>query len=330
MKKVILLSTGGTIASIEDSETGLIMAGKQSGEALLSQCNMTYIKKYDIQVDVISIFQIPSNQMNFENCFTLIKKMEQLLQEQSIDGFVITHGTDTLEESAYFTSLYWNFDIPVVFTGAQFSPTENNTDAFHNITSAILVAAHNNSQKVGVTVVFNDHILSARYATKSHASNIDGFSCPKTGPLGIIDFGRVHYFHIPTYKETYSIPNRDLKKVELIKSYVGMNTGVFDYFINEGISGLVIEAFGRGHVDLDTAKGIERATVQGLSVVITTTCANGEVATVYGFQGGLNDLLKKGAISGGDYNSKKARIKLIALLSAGAKKDDITTSFINS
>lgn len=327
MKKIVLLSTGGTIASNEDPTTGLMMAGEQTGEQLLAQCNQTYLRENQIHVDIRSVFQVPSNQMSFERCIELLELMHSIRKEISPDGYVVTHGTDTLEESAYFLSLYWDLEIPVVFTGAQFSPTTNNTDAFHNITNALLVAADERSINTGVTIAFNDRIFSAQYATKTHASNIDGFSSRKSGPLGIVDCGRVHYFSFPAHREVLGKPQLPLKEVAIIKSCMDMDTDVYNYYLQRGTSGLIIEAYGRGHVDLPSAEQIQKVVENGVPVVITSTCGDGEVAEVYGFKGALHDLVQHGAINGRDYDSKKARIKLMALLSSAVPTKDIQNHF---
>ena len=330
MSKVILLSTGGTIASVQDPDTGLMMAGKQTGDQLLEQCDQKILKEKNINVMVESVFQVPSNCMNFLYCKKLVERMEHYEKNQQVDGFVITHGTDTLEETAYFISLFWKSSKPVILTGAQFSPTERNTDAFHNITSSILVAGNPKSSKVGVVVVFNDQIFSAQYVKKTHTSNIDGFSSRQTGPLGIVDFGRVHYFSYPLHHEQYSISDfTDRIRVEILKSYMGLNPDIFNFFRSQKIDGLVVEAHGRGHVSPSVAEAIGFAIADGIPVVITSECGRGEVAEVYGFPGGLNDLIKKGAINGRDYDAKKARIKLTVLLDMGFSRDELQEQFDN-
>lgn len=324
MRKIALISTGGTIASKVDHETGKMMAGEQTGEELLAKCNLDSLDK-DISITVKSLLQIPSNQMTFKNNVFIYEKMKEM-EEEGYEGFVVTHGTDTLEESSYFMNLIWNSDSPVVFTGSQLSPTENNTDAFHNISNALLVASSIESKGMGVLVSFNDRIFSAQHVTKMHASNIDGFGAPRSGPLGIVDYGRVHYFQRPIHRENYQV-NLDLPKVEIIKQYIDMDASIIDYYMSKGVKGLIIEGWGRGHSTLEIAEKVKEAAESGVLVVITSTCIDGEVAPVYGFKGGLNDLLIKGAIHGHDYMPKKARIKLMVLIASGLSEEDIRKKF---
>lgn len=324
MRKIALISTGGTIASKVDTKTGKMMAGLQTGEELLAQCNLADMDK-DVGITINSLFQIPSNQMTFEKNLIIYQTMKQM-EKDGYSGFVVTHGTDTLEESAYFINLLWDSELPVVFTGSQFSPTVNNTDAFHNISNALLVASSPTSKGMGVLVAFNDRIFSSQYVTKLHASNIDGFGAPRSGPLGIVDYGRVHYFQKPIQREVFKIEN-SLPKVEIISQYIGMDASIFDYYILNGTRGLIIEGYGRGHSSLETAEKVKKATGQGIIVVVTSTCIDGEVAPVYAFRGGLNDLLLQGAISGYDYMPKKARIKLMVLMASGLKEEEIKKKF---
>lgn len=325
MKKIALISTGGTIASKVNGKTGLLMAGEQTGEELLDQCDIKTLGN-EAQVVVKSLFQIPSNQMSFEKCRILFNVMREMVVAEGFEGFVVTHGTDTLEESAYFLSLLWKSDVPVVFTGSQFSPTDNNTDAFHNIANALLAASSADSRGMGVLVAFNDRIFAAQYATKIHASNINGFGSPRSGPLGVVDFGRVHYFQRPCHRESYEVEG-DLPAVEIVKEYIDMDATVPDYYVSRGAKGLVVEGFGRGHTTLASTDAIKRALANGVAVVITTVCPDGEVAPVYGYKGGLNDLVQAGAINGRDYSSKKARIKLMVLLAGGVNGGDLQNKF---
>lgn len=325
IRKIALISTGGTIASKVDPVTGKLMSGKQTGEELLAKCNLENLEN-DISITVKSLLQVPSNYMTFEKNIILYNAIKQLTDE-GYEGFVVTHGTDTLEESSYFISLLWNSDIPIVFTGSQFGPTDNNTDAFHNISNALLIASTKESKGMGVLVSFNDRIFSPQYVTKLHASNIDGFGSPRSGPVGIVDYGKVHYFQKSIHREHYSVELEELPKVEIIKQYIDLDEGIVDYYTSHGTKGLIIEGYGRGHANPKVAEKIKYAIEQGVTVVITTTCIDGEVAPVYLFKGSLNELLSMGAINGYDYMPKKARIKLMTLLASGIGEENIQSKF---
>ncbi len=324
MKKIAMLSTGGTIASKVDKTTGKLMAGEQTGEELLAACNISDLGK-STEVTVHSVFQVPSNRMRFENNLELLEIIRGL-EKEGYEGYVITHGTDTMEESAYFLSLLWEGDHPIVFTGSQFSPTDNNTDAYHNIANALLTAACADSLGMGVMIAFNDRIYAAEYVEKVHASNIAGFASPRSGPIGIVDFGKVHYFTKPLCRTVYQL-KKPLPKVEIVREYMNMDASVIDYFVSNGTEGIIVEGFGRGHTEMASTERLKEAMKKGVIVVDTTVCPDGEVAEVYGYIGSVNDLMKAGAINGHDCSGKKARIKLMVLLASGIEKDGIQAEF---
>lgn len=324
MKKIALLTTGGTIASKVNPETGKFMAGQQTGEELFAACNLDHlVGKVDILVE--SVFQIPSNQITFKKLQFLIKRIWEL-ESEGYQGFVITHGTDTMEESAYFVSLLSKNKSAIVFTGSQVSPTENNTDAFSNLSNAISVAASDEAKNMGTIVVFNDKIFTARYVTKVHASNIDGFDSPRNGCIGIVDLGKVYFYSKPCYLEEYEI-KKELPKVGIFKECLDNDAEIVEYYIANGYEGIVVEGYGRGQTNVESRDKLVKAMDKGIKVVITTACHNGEVAPVYGYKASCDDLMQNGAILGKDYTSKKARIKLLVLLAAGYELDQIIKEF---
>ncbi len=311
MKKVVLLTTGGTIASVADKETGLLTPGVLTGEQLTSMYNLNI----DIEVIVESVFQIPSSHMTFQKLIALKNKINIVIEDYTIDGIVITHGTDTLEETAYFLDLTLSDDRPIVVTGAQRGPLELGTDAFVNIRQAILVASNKESLRMGVTVLFNGKIFSAKYVRKVHTSNLDAFHSYGFGFLGMVDRDNVYIYQKPIRREYYEI-NKVPPKVVVIKAVLGLEQDMIDYTAKIGAKGMIIEGLGRGHVSPQAALAIAEAVTQGVTVVITTGCEEGEVSTVYHFSGSVHDLKEKGVILGKDYGSKKARIKLAVLLAA--------------
>src|SRR5699024_10533911 len=171
-KKIMILSTGGTIASKQNPDTGLLTAGIMSGEELSNKCRLP---EY-LEVKVESVFQFPSNHMTFDHLMVLKSKIEQVFYNENVDGIVVTHGTDTLEETSYFLDLVISDNKPVVVTGSQRGPELDGTDAFVNLRQATLLAASTQSRGLGTTVLFNEKIFSSRYIKKQHASNVDGFS----------------------------------------------------------------------------------------------------------------------------------------------------------
>src|SRR5699024_5081520 len=156
MKKIVMISTGGTIASKRNPETNLLTAGLLTGEELSAKCQLSE----EIDLEVVSAFQVPSNRMSFETLEILKEKVEDVFSDEAVDGIVVTHGTDTLEETAYFLDLTIADHRPLVITGSQRGPDEIGTDAFVNLRQSIMLAASEQAHNMGALVLFNERIFS--------------------------------------------------------------------------------------------------------------------------------------------------------------------------
>ncbi|MED1739854.1 asparaginase [Bacillus swezeyi] len=319
-KKIILLSTGGTIASKPDPRTGLLEAGAMTGEELSEMCRLPS----HIEIEIKSVFQMSSSHMTFHHLGILKQNIESFFRSEDVAGIVISHGTDTLEETSYFLDLVISDERPVVLTGSQRGPTLEGTDAFVNLRQAFLLAAHPDARGLGVTVLFNERVFAARYVKKQHASNVDGFFSPGFGYLGTADQDEIAIHQRLIKRETYQLI-QPLPNVELIKCALGSDGKFIDYAAECGSAGIIIEAPGRGHTASAILESARKAVEKGITVVLTTSADEGEVKGVYGFQGSASTYADAGIILGGSYDSKKARIKLAVLLAAGQKIDE--TSF---
>lgn len=319
--RIIMLSTGGTIASKRNPETGLLTAGVMSGEELSEMCNLP---EY-IDLEVISVFQIPSNHMTFNHLTALKERIEEEFKSDKVDGIVVTHGTDTLEETAYFLDLVISDERPVVITGSQRGPEVNGTDAFVNLRQSILLASNKECRGFGTVVLFNERIFSARYIKKKHASNVDGFTSFGFGYLGIVDQDTMYIYQKPVRRETYKLQT-NLPNVELVKCPLGSDGKFIDCAANHGAKGIIVEAPGRGHAPPSILQSVKKAAEQGIYVLLTTSAEEGEVKTVYDFPGSAWSLQNQGVLLAGDYDSKKARIKLAVLLAA---KIDINDTYFH-
>ncbi|WP_163654213.1 asparaginase [Listeria sp. PSOL-1] len=315
MAKVALITTGGTIAS-KKTASGKLASGELSGEEFVSLCELPK----EIQVDIYSTFQLPSMHISFHDLQTLKRLVETIHMDESYDGIVVTHGTDSLEETAYFLDLVIADSRPIVVTGSQRGPEEMGTDAYVNIRHAIYAACEPRLDNVGTVVVFNERIFAARYVKKVHASNIQGFSAFGFGYLGIIDNDQVFIYQKPIERDYYDM-NLDLPEVVIIKCYLGANELFIDDAIENGVRGIVLEGVGRGQVAPKMMPAIIRALEKRIPVVITTSAEEGNIYTAYDYEGSTYDLYNRGVILGKDYDSKKARMKLAVLL---ASKETVT------
>lgn len=310
MRKVLIISTGGTIASTENTE-GKLEAGKYSGDEIAEKLGIPE----DIEVDIFSALQKPSVHISISDLDNIKSMIEQ--KHHVYDGIVITHGTDTLEESAYYMDLVTNYQLPIVFTGSQRSPDALGSDAYINLRHAIYTASSEIMNDTGVTVVFNERIFSAQYVKKEHASNIQGFNAFGFGYLGIIDNDKIHLYQKPVRREFYNIDIGRKVEVVLIKCHMDASELFLEASLQAGVDGIVLEGLGRGQVHPSMVNKIEAAVQQGISVVITTASEEGHVYTTYDYTGSAYDLYKRGVILGRDYDAKKARIKLLACIKAG-------------
>lgn len=242
---------------------------------------------------------------------------EEKLNE-GYDGVVITHGTDTLEETAYFLDLTLNTEKPVIVTGAQKNLSDPQTDAPSNMKSSVMVAADSRNCNMGVEVVFANEILSARDAIKTHSSAFNTFkSFGSMGSLGYISNNRVIWHRRPFRNEYIGLKNsgRDYR-VEIVECYLGADTLLLDACIEKEVDGIVLQALGAGHVPEKMLPALEKAIEKGIPVVVTKRPVGGSLfIDTYGFVGSESYLRKMGLIFAEDLPSSKARIKLKVLLS---------------
>lgn len=308
-KKVSLITTGGTIASRQVSN-GLLKSGAISGKELAELCQLPE----EIEVKVIDVFQLPSMHIGFDQMLEIREAILQELQDPEVEGVVVTHGTDTLEETAYFLDLTIGDDRTVVITGSQRSPEEVGTDVYSNLRNSIYVAVDHNLRGIGAVAVFNERIYSGKYVKKVHSSNLQGFDSFGHGYLGIIDNDTVRVYQKPVMHEVHLVES-PLPRVDIIKCHSGQDGYLIDMLVAGPTKGIILEAAGRGQVSPHMVEAIDHAIRQGIPVVVTTSAEEGNAYPAYSYPGSAHDLLTRGVILGSDYDSKKARIKLAVLLS---------------
>lgn len=243
-------------------------------------------------------------------------RLKEIIKESSgeYDGFVITHGTDTLEETAYFLDLTINIDQPVVMTGAMRSSNELGSDGMYNYLSALRAAADDESRNRGTLVVFNDEIHTARFVTKTHTSNVATFQSPNHGPIGFLTKDKVYYHHYIDHQDKYHHVDTSMK-VGLIKAHVGLDDTFFKALVSAGYDGLVIEALGQGNIPPSAMEGLEELRKSDIVTVIVSRSFNGIVGSYYDYYGGGFELKSKGLVFSNGLNGQKARIKLLLALS---------------
>jgi len=316
MKKICLITTGGTIASRPSTETGHMVAGV-SGHELRATLHDPLP---DIELDVEEFCNIGSYAFDLPLAFGLAARINAKL-DGGYDGVVVTHGTDTMEESAYMADLLLRGDKPVVFTGAQRGANQPDTDGPRNIADSVRLAASPAARGLGAMICFEQEFHAARDVTKSHTSRVDTFASGEHGKLGEIDVGRVFVHRRPTLRRTYA-PASITTEVELVKLAIGSTDGYVRYAAAHGAKALVLEGFGLGNATPAVTRAAVDIVRQGIPVIMTSRCPKGRVKPVYG-NGGGRDLADGGVIFAGDLNGPKARILASVLLGLGLQGDEL-------
>lgn len=308
-KTIVVISTGGTIAMRFDPAMGGVVPAV-SGKDLVAA-----VPALDglCRLEVVEFANIPSFHMTPEIMLRLALEVEKALARPDVAGVVVTHGTDTLEETAYFLDLYLAPEKPVCLTGALRSSNDVSPDGPVNILNAVQAAVSSEAGGHGVLVVMNGELHAAARVTKMHKSAVQAFASPSDGPVGHVYKDSVSMCCPPAPKQALR-PQGALKCVPILKIYTGMDASVFDALLDTGADGLVIEGYGLGNVPAAVVPGIERALRKGIPVVAASRVPAGRGLPVYAAEGGAEHLRSLGVLLSGDLNSQKARIKLMLAL----------------
>ena len=312
-KKILVLHTGGTISMQADA----------SGAVVTSQDNpMNHVSNplEGVEVHALDFFNLPSPHIKPKHMLALYQKIKE--EADRYDGFVITHGTDTLEETAYFLDTMEVPHKPIVLTGAMRSSNELGSDGVYNYLSALRVASDDKAADKGVLVVMNDEIHAAKYVTKTHTTNVSTFQTPTHGPLGLIMKHEILYFKTAEPRVRF-----DLDKIQglvpIIPVYAGMTEELLDLLPVDQLDGLIIQAFGAGNVPKETAQKLNALIQEGLPIALVSRCFNGIAEPVYAYEGGGVCLQNAGVFFVKELNAQKARLKLLIAINAGLRGEEL-------
>ncbi|EOD7708504.1 asparaginase [Staphylococcus aureus] len=320
MKHLLVIHTGGTISMSQDQSNKVV-----TNDINPISMHQDVINQY-AQIDELNPFNVPSPHMTIQHVKQLKDIILEAVTNKYYDGFVITHGTDTLEETAFLLDLILGIEQPVVITGAMRSSNEIGSDGLYNYISAIRVASDEKARHKGVMVVFNDEIHTARNVTKTHTSNTNTFQSPNHGPLGVLTKDRVQFHHMPYRQQALENVN-DKLNVPLVKAYMGMPGHIFSFYSREGIDGMVIEALGQGNIPPSALEGIQQLVSLNIPIVLVSRSFNGIVSPTYAYDGGGYQLAQQGFIFSNGLNGPKARLKLLVALSNNLDKAEIKSYF---
>ncbi len=312
--RLVVVSTGGTIAMRYDpKKKGDVPAvtGQELVEAVPALTGIT-------SLDVVEFSNIPSFHMTPEDMLRLAREVDALRNRADVDGIIVTHGTDTLEESAFFLDRYLPSGKPVCFAGAMRTGGHAAPDGPYNILSAARAASSPALHGQGVLVVMNGEIHAARYVTKTHTSSVATFASPLWGPLGYVEDDTIlvrPFCSCPAPLRPQHLPGA----VPILKIYTGMDLALLEAVCNMKPAGLVLEGFGRGNFPADIVPWIRQLLAEGVIVVAASRVPAGRTLGLYAAEGGGAHLHNLGVICSNQLNSQKSRILL--LLALGLNRD---------
>jgi len=318
--KITLITTGGTI-STRDAGSGALphLDGDDLLQLLGAPADLP-------PVDIIAFAKIPGCEMTPRRMAELAATVAQALARDDCTGAVVTHGTDTIEESAFLCHLTVRGDKPVVFTGSLRTSSDLSWDGPRNLLDAIRVAASPAARQLGTLLVLNEEIHSARFVTKSNGLVLGAFTSPACGPLGRIYNGAPLFFTQPALPRRLLSPALE-EAVATVRVLSGDRTSLPAALAQLRLRGLVIDGFGSGRVPAEWCAALGDAVRQGLTVVLTSRTGGGAVGDAYGYDGSATSLLRLGLIAAHELPAHKARLKLMLALGNGLTRDQLRDYF---
>lgn len=321
MKRITILTTGGTIAV----KQGLMVVGG-SLPSLKGNDFLALLPRDGIDLSFEEFSNLPSSHCTPAGALELAQRVESLIMAPDVHGVVVTHGTDTLEETAYLLDLTVNSPKPIVFTGSVRAATSSSYDGISNLANAIRVAASSEARDMGVLVVFNEEIFAASDVQHIDTQAMAAFQAPGRGPVGRLEGKQVWLHHRPLSRQY--IPGSRLEEmVDLIRLSQGCDDRLLRHSLADGVAGIVLETFGSGRVPPWFMPTLTDATQKRVALVMTSRCNVGGLGDEYGYVGAYHDLKRLGVIFAHNLNGNKARIKLMVALGAARSRDELRAWF---
>ncbi len=315
--RIAVLTTGGTIAMRHDEKVG-------GAVPEMGADDFTAGLPPDIpELCTEEVVNLPSSHFTLETVEEIRDRVTWWVAEQNVAGVVVTHGTDTMEETAYLLDLTVPGEKPIVLTGAMRTASDVGYDGFANLLSAVRVAAAPEARGLGAVIAFNDEIHAARCVTKMHTLSTATFQSPAWGPIGRVEGGEVI---VDRHLSRELLPWKGLRpKVTLLKLTVGGEPGSLEDALARGARGVVIEALGGGRVPPWWLPTIEQARARGVPVVVASRCPSGRVWDAYGYPGAYRSLAELGCLFADGINGQKARVRLMVVLAAAKTAEEVVT-----
>jgi L-asparaginase len=310
---VVAVFTGGTISMRVDEREGGAVPSLSADEILRAARGIEEVA--DVRAEQWG--RHPGPHMTVERQWALRARLIELVAEPSVAGVVLTHGTDTLEETAYLIARSVASEKPIVFTGAMRAASDLGWDGPQNLIDAVRVAAAPEAVGVGTMVVMGGRVFAGLEDTKSHTHQLDAFEAPGLGPIGVVDEDRVIFRRRVIGTPPLLTPETPATPIDIVSTWAGADARLLDASLASGARGVVVAAMGRGNVPPDVVPGIERWVAAGRPVVIASRAGRGRVGTTYAYPGGGRKLSDMGAIFAGARRPAQARIDLMLGLGSG-------------
>jgi len=305
-KNIVVIATGGTISGAGQSQTdSKYSASKVDINQIVN--SVPNISKF-ANVTAEQLIQINSQDMTGETWIMIAKRVEEVLSRYAVDGIVITHGTDTMEETAYFLNLAIKKRKPVVITGSMRPSTSLSADGSLNLLNAVALAASDEAYNKGVLVMMNDEIFSARDVVKTHSTNVASFKSNNFGAIGFVHYGKVKIYYEPLRDHTkdtvFKVKNlTDLPKTDIIYAHSASDPTIVDYLVSTKSKAIVVAGVGDGNVNQKTLERLAASQKQGVLIVRSARGGKGFVEP----DAEINDE-EYGFVSADNLSPQKARI----------------------
>ena len=310
---VAFLATGGTIAmKIDPVKKAPVPA--ISGDDLLQ--TVPDVGRH-AHIEVQNLSNVPSDYMDPPRWQQLSAAVRQALGRDEVAGVVVSHGTDTLEETAWWLDLTIRSDKPVVLIGAQRNASASDFDGPRNLLNAVRIAVDPGARDKGVMLAMNNQINAAREVTKTHTANVETFNSGDYGFLGEVWPDRIGWHRTPLRRQRIALRAGEMPRVEIIAMYGGADGSLLRHAVDSGAKGIVVQGLGMGNMNQPMFEAVKYALGKGVPVVVSTRVANGRVMANYGFEGGGRTTFDAGAVMADDLSPQKARILLMLLLQSG-------------
>lgn len=319
--KVAIVFTGGTISMKVDREFGGVVP-KLSASEILDTVQSIHEKAI---IEPIEFGRFPGPHVTPKIMEQLSKEVQTLLDRDDIDGVVVTHGTDTLEETAYFLDLTCRSEKPIVVIGAMRNSSEPDWDGPRNLLEGVTLASSPKLRGYGTIVCLSEMVNAASEVSKNDTTELNTFESLNFGPLGRISHGSIMLYRKPLHREYYKIHTLP-DFVPLICCYAGMDGRQIQQCLDAGAQGIVIEAFGAGNVPPAVYYELIQA-VKKIPVVLVSRCPIGRIEKVYAYEGAGKHLHDNGVIFADYMNGQKARIKLSIMIGAQCAMEEIRNAF---